>query len=444
VAKKYCAIGCWLWLAGCSREAELQNVVAGKKSGEVTLPTGDFKLSAPLVIDGADGLVLKGNGTRIRMNFDGPAAIVVRRSKGVQIEDVTLTGNRAAGEKRFGLPPADQSMAKWNTNNGILVEDSRDVLLRKLTIREVVSYPVLVSHSSDVTVQEVFAGDSGSLNEQGKNNATGGILFEEGCERFAAIQCKLRNVRGNGIWTHSLYSSPRNKDGRFEGNEVHYAGRDALHAGHATGMKITSNSGGFIGFPPEIVDLGTGAVPVAIDTAGNVEGSEYSLNHFEEVNGKCIDLDGFHDGVVRGNECRNGRGAQAYPHGHYGIVLNNSNPDMESKGIQIVSNVMEGFRFGGVFLIGTGHVVKDNVFRKLNLAHCNENVAAGCLYKPDEPDLLRTGIYFGAGAHRPSPAKGIVVENNEVQGYQLAGRCVGYAPGVDKGANTVRNNRCSD
>ncbi|MDX1980984.1 MAG: right-handed parallel beta-helix repeat-containing protein [Bryobacteraceae bacterium] len=441
--KNFLAIMALVLICGCSRESELHNELAGKKSGEVTLPKGDFSISQPILIEGADGLTVRGAGTRIRMNFDGPAAIVIRTSKGVRLEDFTLLGNRAAGEKKFGLPPADAPMAKWNSNNGILVEDSSDLLLSKLTIREVSGYAILISKSNDATVRDVFVGDSGSLNEMGKNNATGGILFEEGCQRFAAEQCKLRNIRGNGIWTHSLYTSPRNRDGRFEGNEIRYAGRDALQAGHATGMKIAGNSGGFIGFPPEIVDLATGAVPVAIDTAGNVENSEYSANRFEEVNGKCMDLDGFHDGAVRQNQCTNSRAADAYPHGHYGIVLNNSNPDMESKGIQIVSNVMEGFRFGGLFLIGGPHVVRDNVFRNLNLAHCNENPAAGCLYKPDEPDLLRTGVYLGNGAHRPSPAKGNVVENNEVQGYQMTTRCVGYAPGVDKAANTVRNNRCS-
>ncbi len=409
---------------GCGRKVEI-----AAKSGEVVLPKGEFKLSAPLVIEGAKGLLVKGSGTRLIMNFEGPAALIIRGSKSVQIEDITITGNRASGDRRFGLPPSDQSMARWNQNNGILVESSDDVLLEKLTIREVVSYPVLVSASKNVTVREVFVADSGSLNAKGANNATGGILFEEGCERFAVERCRLRNIRGNGIWTHSLYKSPRNKEGRFEGNEVRFVGRDALQAGHATGLRIVGNRGAFVGFPTDIVDMEAQAVPVVLDTAGDVDNSEYSGNQFEEVNGKCIDLDGFHDGVIRANQCVNNRVVNAYPHSHFGIVLNNSNPDMESKNIQIVSNVMEGFRYGGLFLIGSGHVVRDNVFRKINQA------------KAEDQDLLRSGIYFAAGAHRPSPAAGNTVENNVVEGYKMDAWCVGYAPGLK--ANTVRNNKCA-
>ena len=38
-----------------------------------------------------------------------------------------------------------------------------------------------------------------------------------------------------------------------------------------------------------------------IDTAGNVDRSIYTRQSvFDEINGKCIDLDGFHDGEVRG------------------------------------------------------------------------------------------------------------------------------------------------
>ncbi|MCC6368404.1 MAG: right-handed parallel beta-helix repeat-containing protein [Bryobacterales bacterium] len=433
-----------IFCAGCRKESKLRSALEAK-SGVVELPSGDTDLSRPLVIEGADGLTLRGDGrSRLRMKFDGRAAVLILRSKNVKLENFALEGNREPAGRRIALPPSDQPMARWNPNNGILVEDSQGITISKLSVRNVVSYAVLVSKCKQVVVDQVAVGDSGSVDEKGFNNATGGILIEEGTEQFAVRNCKLRNIRGNGIWTHSLYGSPRNRDGEFVGNELNYIGRDALQAGHAVGLEIQANHGGFIGFPAEIVDVMHGAVPVAIDTAGNVEGSAYVGNSFEEVNGKCIDLDGFHDGVVQGNECANRRDAKAYPYGHYGIVLNNSNPDMQSKNIRIVSNTMTGFRFGGLFLIGQDHVARGNIFRNVNTAHCNDNPAIGCLYKKDEPDLLRSGIYLGKGAERPAPAARNVVENNTVQGYGMSKYCIVFAPGVKREANTVRGNKCEE
>jgi hypothetical protein len=432
-----------LTLAACGKDNPVRNAFSAR-SGTVDLPSSEVTITAPLRIENADGLTIRGNGARLKVDFNHDAAIVIRNSNNVRLENFTLIGNREAEDRRFGLPPSDQPMARWNKNNGILVEQSTGVTLEKLTVREVVSYPILVNNSRKVTVEQVLVGDSGSLDEKDMNNATGGILFEEGCEDFTVRLCKLRNIRGNGIWTHSLLSSPRNRKGIFEENDLRYIGRDALQAGHAIDLRISGNTGAFIGYPADNVDVLHLANPVAVDTAGNVENSLYAGNQFEEVNGKCIDLDGFHDGEVRGNECVNRRAVAAYPHGHFGIVLNNSNPQMESRNIRILGNRMEGFRFGGIFLIGEGHVVRDNQFRRINLAQCNENPNFGCLYKPDEPDLLQTGIYLGKGAERPAPSRNLTIENNIVQGHKMAARCIGVAPGVVKQASKISGNQCSD
>ena len=89
------------------------------------------------------------------------------------------------------------------------------------------------------------------------------------------------------------------------------------------------------------------AIPVAIDTAGNTDRSVYSNNRFTGINGKCIDLDGFHHGEVTGNVCVNQR--------NFGIVMNNTNPDMQSEGITIADNTIDGGLYGGIFVIGTGN-----------------------------------------------------------------------------------------
>ena len=57
---------------------------------------------------------------------------------------------------------------------------------------------------------------------------------------------------------------------------------------------------------------------------------------------------------------------------------------------------------------------------------------------------FRSGIYLGAGAERPDPAKGNTVEGNEIAGYGMSRHCVVAAPGVSLAANKVAKNECSD
>jgi hypothetical protein len=56
--------------------------------------------------------------------------------------------------------------------------------------------------------------------------------------------------------------------------------------------------------------------------------------------------------------------------------------------------------------------------------------------------MLRTGIYLGQRAERPAPARGNLVEDNEITGFKMAERCIGSAPSIRPEWNTVRGNRC--
>jgi len=128
----------------------------------------------------------------------------------------------------------------------------------------------------------------------------------------------------------------------------------------------------------------------AIDTAGDTDHCVYARNHIQEVNGKCIDLDGFHHGEVSGNSCVNRFGADHYPFGNQGIVLNNSDPSMQSEQIEIAGNELDGVLFSGIFVIGRQHRITRNRLRRINLAHCDQNVTRyGCNYAPEQPGLLR-------------------------------------------------------
>jgi hypothetical protein len=294
--------------------------------------------------------------------------------------------------------------------------------------REIAGFAVLVSRSRHVAIDGVRVADSGSRNPAGRNNTTGGILLEEGTSDFRVTRCEVRNIRGNGIWTHSLYTSARNARGVFAENRFDAIGRDALQVGHATEVRVEGNSGTRIGFPEAAVDVEGSAIAVGVDTAGNVDRSVYTRNQFSGIDGKCIDLDGFHDGEVSRNVCVDIAG--------YGIVMNNTNPDMASRNVRIEGNLLDGVKYGGIFVIGENNAVRRNRLLNLNTAHC------GCDYTAGEPDMFRSGIYLGRGAERPAAARGNLVEENEITGYQMDRHCIGGAPGISPGWNTVRGNRC--
>lgn len=410
------------------------------------LPAGVMDLHNEMIVDGGTEVRGAASGTTLRMasHFNGRAAIVVRGGD-VRLCDFSIEGNRSGVAVRAGLPPSDVMFARFTRGNGVLAEGVSGLTIERVHFREIGGFAILVSRSREIVIDGISVGDSGSRNPAGRNNATGGILLEEGVLDFRVTRSVFRNIGGNGLWTHSLYTSPRNERGLFARNRFETVGRDAIQVGHATDVRVVENAGRAIGFPVEDVDIESLAVPVGIDTAGNVERCVYAGNRFEEIDGKCIDLDGFHDGEIRGNVCINRGEPQQYRFGNYGMVMNNSNPDMQSRNIRIVENLIEGPLFGGIFVIGTGHTVARNRLLNLNTAHCNEEAARfGCYYAPGEPDMLRSGIYLGRGAERPDPARGNVIEDNEITGFGMGARCIGVAPGVKVAGNIVRGNRCAE
>ncbi len=421
----------WAALAGCCALAWLL-LTRGPAVRVVELGPGRVEISRPLVIEGAN-VELRGRGTVLRAarDFQGRALIECRGARNVRMHDFTVDGNRAALEVRAGLPPYDVPFARFTANNGILIEESSHVSIERVFFREIAGFAVLASRAENVRVAEVRVEQSGSRNPRGRNNTTGGVLFEEGASRFEVTGSEFENVRGNAVWTHSLYHSPRNRDGLIAGNRFRRIGRDAVQVGHATAVRVERNEGAEIGYPEEDVDVEGGAVPVAIDTAGNVDRAVYAANRFTDVNGKCIDLDGFHHGEVRGNVCEKV--------GNFAIVMNNSNPDMRPEGVSIVGNTVRGARFGGVFVIGQGNRVAGNRLLELNTARC-----AACVYVAGEPDMLRSGIYLGRRAERPAPARGNVIEDNVITGFNMRAWCVAAAPGIAGGANVIRGNQCAD
>lgn len=410
------------------------------------LPAGVVELHSEIAIDA--GCELRGapSGTVLHLapDFAGRAAVVVRGDN-VTLRDFTIDGNRAMLETRAGLPPYDTPFANFTRANGVLADRVTGLTVDRLRCRNIAGFAVLVSRAHSVNIHRVTVADSGSRNAAGRNNATGGILLEEGTTDFRVTNCELSGIRGNGVWTHSLYTSPRNARGVIALNRFRQIGRDAIQAGHATAISVAGNSGSRIGFPVEEVDIENGATPVALDTAGNVDASSYDGNRFHEINGKCIDLDGFHDGEVRANQCINRAPPESYRFGHYGITMNNANPDMRSQNIRVVDNVIDGTLFGGIFVIGSGHTIARNRLLRIDASRCNENAARyGCYYGPADPEILEAGIYLARGAERPAPARHNLIADNRITGFKMQSRCILAAPGVHLRSNTILHNVCLD
>jgi hypothetical protein len=433
----WCAVAA---VAAPATEATVRKLLSSGRD-RLVLPAGVIDIRRELIVPPGAEVAGHPRGTVLRAagRFRGRAVLVCRGS-GISISRITIDGNRAALARPIEIAPYDQPFAVFYASNGIVAVGATRLRIRDVTLRGIANFAILVSASHDVAIDRVTVLGSGSLNARGRNNTSGGILIEEGTTQFAVRDSVFRGVRGNGVWTHSLYTSSRNARGEIAGNRFEEIGRDAIQVGHATEVRVERNTGLRIGYPVAIVDVEGGGTPVAIDTAGNVDRSIYAGNRFDEVNGKCIDLDGFHHGEVRENVCRNAT-PEDDMFGHYGIVMNNTNPDMQSRNIQVTGNTMDGTKYGGIFVIGRGHFVTGNRFLRGNSARC-ETPTGACLFDPEQPNLLLAGIYLGRKAERPDPAVDNTITGNVVTGHGMRDRCIAAAPGIDLRSQTIERNEC--
>lgn len=434
-------------LTGCASPDPIA-LLTTTETGRIELPSREIIISSELALaDGAHDLEIVGNGATIKASddFDGRALLTIENARNITIRDLTFDGNRDTLDRLFPIAPPENALRVWYPLNGVLADQVEGLQITDSRFINVVHYPVLISRSQNILIRDVLVRDSGARNESGRNNLSGGILIEEGSSNFEVHDSEFRNILGNALWTHSLFTSPRLSGGLFRGNRFDTVGRDAIQIGHATRVTVEGNTGVNIGYPTDAVDIENDGIPVAIDTAGDVDESLYAANEFEEVNGKCLDLDGFHNGTVRDNTCTNRGAGDDYPTGHYGIVMNNTNPGTHSDHILITNNTIDGAKYGGLFVMGSDNQITGNRFLNLNLAGCDETNTAGiCFYLADEPDMLRSGIYLGTGVARREATQNNVILDNEISGHAIPEHCVSAGPGVQIDANTIDRNRCSE
>jgi hypothetical protein len=392
---------------------------------EVELPAGIHELTREIVIpETASRIEITGAkaGTTLRLarGFSGRAAIVIEGARGISLADLAIDGNRA-------------ELA--NPAGGVVADNARDLSLFKISFREMPAFAVRIARSQRISMQWLKV----------ENSGTEGILIEGGSTGFRLSDSEFLRISGNGIRICSNGAPRRNGDGTIERNHFEEIGRDAIRVEDATRIVVANNNGRRIGYPSGAVDTKDGGVAAGIGTAGNVDRSTYAGNRFEELNGWCINLDGFHHGEVVGNSCVNRGKASDYPNGRYAIAFNNTNDAVKSRSVRVSANVVYGAKFGGIFAIGEDHIITDNQLMRINQAGCPESRDRfGCLEFKDEPDRLSAGIYLSRGAAHPEPARRILVRDNVVTGGGMALRCIKAAPGVSLKDNAIEENQCID
>ena len=243
-----------------------------------------------------------------------------------------------------------------------------------------------------------------------------GILIGEGTTDFEVSGCEFKKVGGAAIVVHGT-------KGRIANNTVLGAGRAAFLVAGASDIQVENNTAEGIGFGFEPKQ---NEIPAAIATTGETVRSNYVGNHFSEINGTCMSLEGFHDGEVRGNSCDSREAPEAYPNGGYGIL---TGPSRLSQKVLINGNTFDGLKFGGMFIAGSGYVITRNRLYRVNTSHCPSPIG-GFVCVPSD------GIYLASA--------GNLVEDNLINGFRMSEHCVGSAPGIAPDRNRVARNECSD
>ena len=110
---------------------------------------------------------------------------------GATVERLTIDGNRAKLAKPLPIAPYDRAFAEFYANNGILSVGTQ----KSQSVRKAEEHSELRSdreRSEERDHRAVHVSESGSLNDKGRNNTTGGILLEEGTTGFVVAELRLR------------------------------------------------------------------------------------------------------------------------------------------------------------------------------------------------------------------------------------------------------------
>ena len=374
--------------AQAATEADLRKALTAK-TGRVALPEGTYEISREIALPpDAHDLEIVGPGVTLKAaaTFRGRALLVIPHGSNIKVFGLALDGNREAVGRLGGPPPAGTMFARFVANNGILAEGIKGLEISNIQATYIAGYVILVNGGSDVRIHEVEVTESGGFDVRRHNNGSGGILLEEGVADFEITRCLFGKLRGNGVWLTSDAGSPPVTRGRIAENEFSILSGSAVVLRNTANIEMEENMAKMIGFPSDEVDTADSLLPAGVAVRGRTSHLGVRNNHFEQIAGRCMTLNGLTESEIAANDCRD--------------VL-----------------------FNAVVLNGSGNTVSANHFPDVNKS------------KKTDPDSLHAGVYLAAGA------KDNLIEANEIAGPGISTHCV---MGPSLGANRVLGTECSD
>lgn len=341
--------------AACIQEA-LDQLVSGDT---LRLEPGEYGLEAPLQLRQA-GITLEGAGVgtvlrRAVSVADGEGVINLRGERqtlrSLRVDGGVTEPRRIPYADPAGTPSVFGAPIYGNPMHPELLADTSitihrgasAVLLEGLVIEHTGGYAVLVDARygdiRDVTIRNCTLRNNrphlfgvpaldGRPADLRYGAWTGGIHYQnDGRDlpfaRFAlkgltVEDCRFERIAGHAIWGHGYGFVTLNEDIRIRRNRFEDIGLDAIQIGNARRALVEGNELRRIGFVTESdtdrarpawypgvqADMADNISPVGVDTTGVVRESVYRENRIVSVNGTGIDLDGFTQGAVLGNEIR--------------------------------------------------------------------------------------------------------------------------------------------
>ncbi|MCU0226481.1 MAG: right-handed parallel beta-helix repeat-containing protein [Bryobacterales bacterium] len=353
-----------------SRQASacLQAAVDTAKPGSILhLGPGSYVLDAPLQLT-RDDITVQGQGDATVLvravtveNGDG---LLNLRAHGVTLRRLRVDGQVTEPEllpytHPAGAPSVLAAPIHGDPMHPLLLRNtsitihrgSSRITLEEVTIQRTGGYAILIDARyapvRDITLRRLHLRDNrphlfGRPGDIRYGSWTGGIHYQnDGRDldfaRHALIgltveDCLFERLSGHAFWGHGYGFQTLNQDILVRRNRFVEIGMDAVLIANATNATVEGNQFHRIGYVaagkpddlrpawyPGLREDGADNIPaVAIDTSGLVRHSAYRNNSMVNVNGHCIDLDGFTQGAVTGNLMRvSGReDAFAYTNDH--------------------------------------------------------------------------------------------------------------------------------
>lgn len=319
----------------------------------IRLAAGEYGIDAPLQIARPD-VVFTGEGAatvlRRAVTVEQGEGVLNIRASGVTVRALRVDGavatpagipylDTSGGPSVLGAPiHGDPMHPELLRNTSITIHRGiRNVTIEDVCIERTGGYAILIDARyapvQAVTLRRLHLRDNqphvfGKPGDLRYGSWTGGIHYQNDGRDLDFARHALtgltvedslfERMSGHAIWGHGYGFHTLNEDIVVRRNRFVDIGMDGVLIANAARAVVEENHFHRIGFVlsgdgktprpawyPGLRADGADNIPaVAIDTSGLVRDSVYRGNEMLNVNGHCIDLDGFTRGGVRGNRMR--------------------------------------------------------------------------------------------------------------------------------------------